>query len=102
MTSLLQIIQVVKAVQEAKKRIDFPVRPGVTFFSESDVWQFQAVVDTKTCDVCSHLDMQDFRGNELRTKFPFLDVIDEGMIQAHVHPNCRCFMNRFEGEPEKE
>jgi hypothetical protein len=86
---------------EAKKRIDFPTRSGVTFFSVKDQWLYVAVLDGKTCDLCrSHEDKGTFLGNELRRTFPDLEVIDEDMIQVHAHLNCRCFLIRFIGEPE--
>jgi len=87
---------------EAKKRIDFPTRPGVTFFSQKDQWLYVAVLDAKVCDVCrSHEEKNIFYGNELRRTFPNLEVIDEDMIQVNEHPNCRCFLMRYVGEPEE-
>jgi len=100
-SGIIEAIRVIEAVLEAKKRIDFPTRPSVTFFSQKDQWLYVAVLDAKVCDLCrSHEEKNIFYGNELRRTFPNLEVIDEDMIQVNEHPSCRCFLMRYVGEPE--
>lgn len=94
MSQIANIVEVVKAV-EAKKRKDFPLRPGVTFFSEQDVWLFQEIQDERICIICRTAAIIDqFLGNNLRINFPRLELIDENLIKANVHKNCRCFLVR--------
>jgi hypothetical protein len=100
-SELCQIIDAVKAVEEAKKRLDFPLRSGVTFFSQRDIWIFQAQADSKTCPSCNGAeDVSRWYGNHLRLFFPYLEIIDENTIYPHVHPNCRCRLVRYIGAPE--
>jgi len=93
----VRVISIVKAVQ----RIPKP-RTGITFFSENDVWLYQAVMDTKVCPVCTVAEkIEQFRGNNLRINFPYLEILDVNTIQANVHPNCRCLLVRVIGATEK-
>ncbi len=100
---LLEITAVVAAVlqveellkwQEAQTRIPFWLQ-GTTFFSEWDFWTFNSIVDDRTCFSCNVLDKIMFTGLELRLAFPYLEIIDENTILAHVHPNCRCLLTRI-------
>lgn len=100
---LNDVLVVVDAVRytEAKTRRDFPTRSGVTFFSQSDIWLFQAQEDTKTCPACNGAeDIPRWYGNHLRLFFPYLEIKDENTIEPHVHPNCRCVLVRYIGEPQ--
>ena len=95
----ISIVEVIQAVEGAKKRKDFPLRPGVTFFSILDVWLYQAVMDERLCLICDrHDDVGEYRGHHLRVRFPYLEIIDENTIKAHAHmprdDNCRCFLVR--------
>jgi len=97
-----EVVAAVIAVREAKKRIDFPTRYGVTFFSVHDVWLWQSALDSKVCPVCdANEDKGEFRGNHLRARFPYLVILDENTIggpgaggDGLVHPNCRCRLVR--------
>jgi len=99
---LIRAVEAVQAVQKAKKRKP-PTRPGVTFFSEADTWLFNARADTKVCRLCRLYEQWgEIRGDQLRTEFPYLKIIDENMIAGSepdgrglVHPNCRCFLTRL-------
>jgi len=98
MSYLEHIVGAVHAVREAKKRIDFPIRYGTTFFSYLDFWMWQAELDTKVCPIClQHEKTEVFIGNHLRVKFPYLLILDENTIEPRAHPNCRCLLVRFVG-----
>lgn len=98
---IVRVCTIVEAV-EAKRRIDQPQRPGVTYFSVYDVWLFQAVMDTKVCTLCRHYEIaNEWNGNVLRSEFPYLTILDENTIggpgpdgDGLVHPNCRCRLVR--------
>lgn len=101
-TSEIQAVIAAILVHEAKTRIDLPLRLGVTFFSENDVWLFDATLDTKVCPLCRAADeISQFRGNNLRMNFPYLEIIDENTIEPNVHPNCRCVLKRVIGKVGK-
>ena len=94
----LAVLGAVIAHQEANQRIPRPQRPGVTYFSVHDTWLFQAVMDNRTCDLCLHYEVaNEWRGDQLRTEFPYLEIVDELTIKANVHPNCRCYLMRKTG-----
>ena len=93
--SAVEVVQIVEAVEEARKRIPVGQRPGITYFSVYDVWLFQAVQDTKTCSLCNHYETWgEITGNMLRHEFPYLEIMDENTIKANIHPHCRCFLVR--------
>lgn len=93
--SIAEVVAIVEAVEGAKKRKDFPLRPGVTFFSIWDVWLYQSVMDARICPIClGHEETDVFRGNHLRATFPYLEIIDENTIKVNAHPNCRCYLMR--------
>lgn len=69
-----------------------------------------AITDDRTCNVCTILNTQPFRGNELRSFFPWHAVITSDQVLPWTHPNCRCTLLRItslqdyldlEGEPFK-
>lgn len=99
---IIQVVRAVQLVEGAQKRRDFPTRPGVTFFSIQDMWLYHGVTDTKICPVCRAFELEyEFRGNHLRATFPYLELIDENTVKANVHPNCRCYLRRYLGDPAK-
>ena len=84
-----------EAVQRIKPEHKHVPGEHATFFSELDVWLFDARLDSKTCPLCRVADeIGEFRGNNLRMNFPYLEIIDVGTIKANVHPNCRCYLRR--------
>ncbi len=99
-----KLIQVVKAVQEAKKRIDIAVPKAITFFSQHDEWVFTAVYDNKVCHDCLQHEHHIYNGDMLRALFPDLEIQGLEKILPKVHPNCRCRLDRvqFWGDVEKE
>jgi len=51
------------------------------------------VFDDRTCERClPHAGL--YAGNDLRVAFPYLEIIDEDLIYANVHPRCRCYLVR--------
>jgi hypothetical protein len=88
------IIEAIRAV-EAVQRIPQDTPKQLTFFSKNDEWIFTAVVDNKVCDLCLQYENQTFTGDELRGKFPFLEIDSLETISPKVHPNCRCHLDRI-------
>jgi len=91
---IIDIVRAVTVVQEAIKRK--PLGLDISFFSQYDLWIYHAVLDDRLCLTC--LDNEKtprIFGNELRAKFPYLEIIDENTINAKVHPNCRCLLTRI-------
>lgn len=87
---LIQIVQVVKAVQ--RKPSEYRT---VTFFGEYDLWRFVPKFDDKLCPTClGHAANEYFRGKYIRGLFPYLKIVDANTIDVEVHPNCRCFLIR--------
>jgi len=93
-SGIIEIVRIVEAV-EAKKRLPFDVPKAITFFSKNDEWIFTAVIDNNVCHNCLQYENQPFTGNLLRTKFPNLEILDLETIHPHVHPNCRCHLDRI-------
>ena len=91
--TLYQVVQAVKAVDALKRKPE--EYKYQSFFSELDLWQFIAITDDRTCAACMNYDTRFYKGNELRTEFEFLLIIDEDTILAQVHPNCRCELHRI-------
>jgi hypothetical protein len=95
---LTELVDVVKAVIEAKKRIipDIVDAPGFTYFGARDSWLYFEFDDARICPECrSWGTITVYQGNHLRDKFPFLEVISRDRIQVNVHPNCRCYLRRM-------
>jgi len=92
----IRIVRAVQAVQEAKARI-FVSTPK-TFFSVNDIWQYVEISDDKLCANCVfNAAWNDgiYSGDELRRKFPYLEILDEDTIRVEEHPNCRCVLTRM-------
>jgi hypothetical protein len=103
MKSITRLVRAVEAVRRIKpEHRHEPGGPRVTFFSEWDVWLFDARLDSKTCPLCRVADdIGEFSGNNLRMNFPNLMILDVNTIGGPepdggglVHPNCRCFLHR--------
>lgn len=113
MSAIEAVVAVIAVEEGAKKRIDFPQRSGVTYYSENDIWLFDARSDTKVCNRCRMYQrwsdvMGGIRGNLLRTEFPYHVILDEITIGGPepdggglVHPNCRCVLKRLMGKVPK-
>lgn len=95
--SAIEAVLAAVAVEEATKRIP----PGAThtFFSKYDLWMYNAVLDDKLCDIClKYEENPRFFGDQIRTEFPYLEIINENTIKTHTHmprdDNCRCTLTR--------
>lgn len=109
--SLIEVIQVIEAIDDfelaedrrgAKTRIAGYLKElGITFFSDYDMWQYHGLWDGKTCVECKgHLRMGQiggsiYIGSKIRLLFPYLFIVNANTIQANVHPNCRCYLERI-------
>ena len=87
-------VYAVLAVEEARKRITIDAPKAITFFSVNDAWVYTAIMDNRVCDACLQHEFKTYRGDELRALFPYLEVVDLEKILPHVHPNCRCELDR--------
>ena len=80
--------------QQEKKWI--PPDLKIPFFGKYDIWMYDAVLDSKLCDLCLEFEKTPrYLGNELRSNFPYLEVVDANTIKANVHPNFRCVLHRI-------
>lgn len=107
LTEMMSAVHAVEAIQRIPQSTMFPPRYRiVTYFSEQDVWLYQAVMDNRVCPICKgheeHKGTGRFRGDHLRAKFPYLEIGDINTIQVNVHPNCRCYLTRLLHREEKE
>jgi hypothetical protein len=91
-----EILEVARAVEavEAKQRVPADTPRAITFFSKNDEWIFTAVMDNDVCFDCRQYENKTFTGDMLRSLFPFLEIQDLETILPHVHPNCRCHLDR--------
>lgn len=87
----LDVVSVVKATRRKPEGYEV-----YTFYSMYDLWLYQAVMDTRVCELCSKYEQSEYwRGDQLRTEFPYHEIMDENTIHALVHPNCRCYLVRY-------
>jgi hypothetical protein len=87
----LTLIDVVKAVQ----RIPVELRGKTTFFSRHDTWIYHGVFDEVFCEQCQAKAVPyTYAGSSLRREFPWLEISDVNRVEALVHPNCRCWLER--------
>jgi len=91
--TVIQAVQAVQAVDALKRKPEG--YETQSFFGQYDLWQFIAITDDRTCDVCMDKDTRFYTGNELRTEFMDLMIEDGDTILARVHPNCRCELHRI-------
>ena len=96
MKSMRSAVKLVKIVEAVKRRPE-PQRRKVTYFSELDVWLYDATLDNKVCVTCRRHEGKPYRGNHLRARFPYLEILDVYTIHPHTHPNCRCYLVRRTG-----
>lgn len=100
-----QIIQVAKAVQAVIDRTWIPEDlKGSRFFSVEDLWIFIPHYDDRLCGECAEfaLGIPFIPGAQLRSSFPYMEILDENTIAANVHPNCRCELIREGTEEPKD
>ena len=95
----MSAIEAVLAVHalESQKRV--PPDSEQTFFSKFDLWMYNAVLDDRLCDMCLEYEKQPrWFGNQIRTEFPYLEILDDNTIKTHTHmprdDNCRCTLTR--------
>lgn len=74
--------------------------------SAFDWWIFDArMTSPRTCEVCQALNLSDWRGDWIPSKFTYHTHESVNVIRAMVHPNCRCRLrwagraNRVYGTP---
>lgn len=91
--NLLNVVEVLEVAEASQRK---PIIYGdVTFFGANDEWYYTAYNIGNTCDVCGDMDGETFYGYDLRSRFPYLVIIDENTIYAKVHPNCACILSRL-------
>ncbi len=84
-----------KSLHEAKTRIPEEFRYR-TYFSIYDGWLYHFVSDDRLCERCAEFAVEQlFAGNDIRFRFPYLEVIDTEEIEVNVHPHCRCYLTRM-------
>ena len=105
---VLNAVLAVQAIEGAQKRIgiDVPTRPGVTYFSQKDIWLYQMNEIPTTCQDCKGYEdlassMGGLNGNFIRSLFPYLVIQGEDTIggpgeggKGLAHPNCGCLLVR--------
>jgi hypothetical protein len=91
-----EILEVARAIEavEARQRIPADTPKAITFFSQNDEWIYTAVTDNHVCLRCLQYENKTLKGDELRNIFPELEILDLETIHPHVHPNCRCHLDR--------
>lgn len=119
MSSPVEVVGIVLAVQEARKRIPDNLKHTHPF-SHYAVWDYMNLGDPQSeCEHCLRYDGKQFTGDMLRTYFPDL-MFDGEDILPRVHvtlwgkDTCKCRLIRvnldvasptsivvFTGEPEK-
>jgi hypothetical protein len=90
----LEAVQLVQAVEKAKQRIPAEHR-GPTYYSSEDVWLYEQSEHPNMCDECASYNLENFAGSDLRSMFPWHEVIDENFIYPKVHPHCFCGLVRL-------
>ena len=112
MCEACKVIDAVEVVREATARISFATPPGTTFFSGKDIWLYDPREDSITCQICRNIADQasalgGFNGNQIRSLFPYAFPIDQNTIggageggRGLSHPNCRCWLVRYIGDPK--
>ena len=78
-------MQIVKAVEAVTQRF----------------YKYLAVMDNRTCPLCSKYDDRLMTRREIIAEFPYLEKRDEFSWFPRVHPNCRCIL-WFEEEKVKQ
>ena len=79
-------------VLEAVRRIPDGISRRRPFFTQGTLWFFLATAGA--CPTCQGYSGSIFAGDELRSEFPYLNVLDEDTIAPDIHPNCNCTLHR--------
>lgn len=95
------LVEAVEAVEttvtwDAKKRIPEKYYGVVTFFSDYDLWRWEAIMDDRICPTCSFYERVHYFviGSKVRLLFPYLEILDENTIKPNAHQHCRCLLHR--------
>ena len=80
-------------LEEAKQRIP-PEFKRNSFFSAFDLYQYIAITDDRTCQLCMQFDKMIISGDFIRAYYPELIIISPNQMLPQVHPNCRCTLLR--------
>ena len=54
------------------------------------MYKYLAIMDNRTCKLCSRYDNSVMTRREIEATFPYLEKRDEWVWYPRVHPNCRC------------
>ena len=73
---------------------------GNSFFGHEDQWMFILGRSPNHCTSCKEMDGSLWRGDQLRSTFPYLEIWDENTIMVYLHPHCTCFLQRISGFEE--
>lgn len=92
LSEILEVLPILEMLEAS--RIPPDLRGRITFFSANDFWFYIAVMDGVTCQKCKPNNGDIFTGDELRTEFQYLEIVDEDTIYVKLHPNCRCILHR--------
>jgi len=95
MSLIEQVIEIIQATQEAQPRI--PKAYKITFFSQNDIWFWDAQLDDRICDDCYNIATGTplIPGDQVRQYLnAYSDIIDSDTIQVNHHPGCRCYLRR--------
>lgn len=95
---MVSVVQAVRAVDSLQR---IPEAYRQSFFGQYDVWRYEGIADNVLCEEClKHWLQFYYRGNELRAKFKYLEILDENTIAVNVHPHCRCKLHRVTSSHE--
>ena len=59
-------------------------------------FRYTAISDDKTCPQCNRYDGSLMTRVEMRSVFPYLEKISNYLYYPHVHPNCRCWLEKVD------
>jgi hypothetical protein len=95
---MLSAVNAVLAYREFKVQTDARRIPeefrGPTYFGTFDEWIYNTEETETVCEVCESYNLETFYGHEIRSTFPYWQIIDFNVIYPSVHPNCRCRLVR--------
>ena len=101
---ILNIVHVVQSIREgATSRIPPELRGKAQFFSENNLWLFDALGDPDVrCVRCEHHNGNVFPGRTIRFQWQYLKILGINKIggpgangNGLVHPHCKCVLHRM-------